>query len=191
VDGAFGRLDTNVQMAAASEGQGVRTLTAAEWEVIRHLARDRVQLNRRKALPLLRLSRIDVVALRTAETWLGPSRQADWDWREVAKRPKANRFELAVWHGEQLCGLAFGPADVRFVGLEYLEGNPDAAHPLKGRLLTIVIATVEAQVVTSGAAEARLLGGKPALVPFYEALGYKLVAEPRGLRYLMKPIAES
>jgi hypothetical protein len=169
----------------------VHKLTDAEWEVIRHLARNRVEVSRRKAFPLLRLTRIDLTALRQADTWLGPSRRADWDWREVVKRPKPNRFELALWHGEQLCGLAFGPANTQVVCMEYLEGNPDAVHPLKRRVADIAIATLETHVRVSGAVEARLLGPKPALVSYYEAFGYRLEVEPRGLQYLVKHIPES
>ncbi len=144
-----------------------------DWEEVRRLARDAVQANRRTMLPKLSLRGIDAAALTAARAWLGPKRVADWDWQDATKRPKPNRYELALWHEDWLCGLAYGPATSRMVAIEYFEGDPDPTHPLKRRVTDLAIATLETQMFIAQAVEARLLGPRPALVSFYKEFGYE------------------
>ncbi|WP_144426373.1 hypothetical protein [Methylobacterium sp. ARG-1] len=72
------------------------------------------------------------------ETWLGhQGRPVDWDWAALSARFQNNHpkcFNAAIWHDETLCGLAIGAVNRdRFVAVDFLEGNPDPTHPLKGR----------------------------------------------------------
>ncbi len=64
--------------------------------------------------------------------------------------------------------------------------NPDPTHPLRGRVIPIALAVLEAQVLAADAAEARLLAPFPELVPLYEARGYRRVADRPDLDYLRK-----
>lgn len=168
-------------------------LTSAEWEELRALARDNVQEDRRPRQPNLRLGPIDAAALRATDGWLGRARVADWDWRGVTKRPRDARFEVAMWHGDRLCGLALGPVEgVIGMGracLEYIEGAP-RPHPLQGQVIPIALITVEELARIMGLPEVRLLGPMPALVPLYEAFGYQSVANRPGTSYLRKWMVE-
>lgn len=165
-------------------------LNAIQWEELRAIAREAVQRDRNRVIPNLRLGTIDGAALRACRAWNGPGRIASWDWHAVMKRPAANRFEAAFWHGRQLCGLAYGPAEgfegLGFVGIEYLEGDPAPDHPLKKRVTDIAVALAETQARLAGVPAVRLLGPGPALTAFYQSFGYELVARPREAIYLEK-----
>lgn len=108
-----------------------------------------------------------------------PSRVAKWDWGRVAAQfhsthPKC--FEVAIWHGDVLCGLAIGPMNPpKFVGISYIEGNP-GAHPLKGKILPFVLTTAEALRQISGAQELRLFDVEPRLFPTYQRMGFKPIS---------------
>jgi hypothetical protein len=56
---------------------------------------------------------------------------------------RTGRFEAAVWKGNTLCGLAYGGKRGYFresvVGVHLLEGHPDSAHPLKGKIFDIML----------------------------------------------------
>jgi len=67
-----------------------------------------------------------------------------WNWvntrREMSKVP--NRFELAIWSDNILCGLAIGkPSKGSAHNAIYrLQGSP-IKHPLEGKIITIAIKT--------------------------------------------------
>lgn len=159
--------------------------TYAQWEGLRELVRARVGDTLRRQVPELRLTPIDLAALNAAKPWRA-AQAVGWEWPAVIKRRRANRFDLAIWHGEILCGLAYGPADAAWVAIGFLQSNPDPAHPLRGRVIPIALAVLEAQMQAANAAEARLLSPFPELVPRYEARGYQRVADRPDLDYLRK-----
>ncbi len=78
------------------------------------------------------------------------------------------------------------PRRRRWIAIDFLQGSPDHAHPLRGRVISIALAVLEAQVLAADAAEARLLSPFPELVPLYEARGYQRVADRPDLDYLRK-----
>ena len=125
----------------------------AAWRDLRELVRATVETDLRPRFPALRLTPIDHAAFTAAKPWR-EAQQIGWEWRSVVKL-KTNRFDLAVWHGETLCGLAYGPATDDWVSIAYLQGNPDSAHPLKGCVIDIAVAALEAQAL---AADASVLG---------------------------------
>lgn len=159
--------------------------TYAQWEGLRKLVRVQVGDGLRRQAPELRLTPIDLAALNAAKPWRA-AQAVGWEWPAVIKRRRANRFDLAIWHGEILCGLAYGPADAAWVAIGFLQGSPDPTHPLRGRVIPIVLAVLEAQMLAAGADEARLLSPFPELVPLYEARGYRRVADRPDLDYLQK-----
>lgn len=162
----------------------------AEWEVLRELVRSRISDDLRRHVPALRLTSIDTAALNAAKPWR-LAQAVGWEWPAVVKRRRANRFDLAIWANVTLCGLAYGPADTSWVAIGFLQGNPDPAHPLRGRVIPIALAVLEAQVLAADAAEARLLQPFPELLPLYEARGYRRVVDRPDLDYLRKPRIES
>jgi hypothetical protein len=124
--------------------------------------------------------------------WRGhPERLYPWPWRDMAgdyRRNEPSRFEVAVWSGEVLCGLAFGKLRLGYCGADYIEGSPVPAHPLRGSVLSAVLTALTAYAVALGRPEIRLIDPLPALVPRYKALGFML-ATPRGQsRYCRKEV---
>lgn len=157
----------------------------AHWDDLRELVRARVGADLRKHFPDLRLTSINLAALNAARPWRS-AQAVGWEWPAVVKRRRTNRFDLAIWHGEILCGLAYGPADAAWVAIGFLQGNPDPFHPLRGRVILIALAVLETQVLAADAAEARLLKPLPELVTLYEARGYRRMADRTDLDYLRK-----
>lgn len=159
--------------------------TYVQWEGLRELVRAQVSVDLRRNFPEVRLTPIDLAALNAAKPWRA-AQAVGWEWPAVVKRRRANRFDLAIWHGEILCGLAYGPADAAWVAISFLQGNPEPSHPLRRQVIPIALAVLEAQVLAAEAAEARLLSPFPELVPLYEARGYRRVADRPDLDYLRR-----
>ncbi len=111
-----------------------------------------------------------------------PERRYPWPWHEMAgdyRRNEPTRFEVAVWGGEVLCGLAIGWQRTKFCSVDYIEGSPLPVHPLRGNVLSAVLTALTAYAVVLGRQEIRLIDPLPELVPRYEYLGFAL-ATPRG-----------
>ena len=164
--------------------------TQIEYEVIRDLVRTAVQNDLKRNFPDIRLTRIDFPALSGVKNWQNRV-VGHWDWQRITKRAKRNRYDLAIWYGGRLCGLGFGPGDGDWIAINFLEGDPDKDHPLKGRIIDIAIQVLEAQAGAQGAAEMRLLQPFPELVERYKARGYDRLAEQPDVDYLAKKRATS
>lgn len=120
------------------------------------------------------------------EQWiphLPPDKEwAKWDWRATmnARRPKRHRrFDVAIWSGLHLCGLAFGAPSLRRQNLTIraLQGSPIAGHPLKGKMLDIIHELAAMYGTALGCQELRFSKPLPGMIPRYEALGFVL-AQP-------------
>ncbi len=126
-----------------------------------------------------------------AECWDGlPARRYAWPWGDIAaefRRNHPDRFEVAVWSGGALCGLAIGrvSAGPLYCGVNFLEGCP-GQHPLRGFIVGIVIATAEAYAVAIGKGAVRLIDPLPDLVPLYAKYGYSLASPRRESPYCWK-----
>jgi hypothetical protein len=111
-----------------------------------------------------------------------PRRRHAWPWPEIVqdyRRNAPDRFEVAIWSGSVLCGLAIGPTRQAFCRADYLEGAPVADHPLKGRVTMIVSGALVAYAKALGKTEVRLNDPLPSVVPLYEGYGFTL-ATPAG-----------
>lgn len=123
--------------------------------------------------------------------WSGhASRRFRWPWEDIAaeyRRNHPDRFEVAVWSGDCLCGLAVGKvsAGPLYCGVNFLEGSP-APHPLRGFIVGIVVASAEAYAVTIGKGTVRLVDPLPELVPLYGKFGYSLASPRRESPYCWK-----
>ncbi len=134
--------------------------------------------------PTIRLTGIGPDALDAFERFwaLHPNRRCAWPWREMEsdfRHAEPSRFDLAVWSGDVLCGLAVGRTRADHCRMDYLEGSPIPGHPLMGRVVLIAAAALVAYATALGKSEARLVDPLPALVPYYEGRGFKL-ANPKG-----------
>jgi hypothetical protein len=98
---------------------------------------------------------------------------------EDARKNEPDRFEVSVWSGNTLCGLAIGWTRQRFCRVDFLEGSPDPTHPLKGSIAVVVSGAAVAYATAMDREEVRLIDPISAVVPRYEALGFTL-ASPKG-----------
>jgi hypothetical protein len=112
------------------------------------------------------------------DQWQGhPSRRYAWPWPTMVddiRESEAARFEVAVWGGDALCGLAIGRTRQTFCRVDYLEGSPVPNHPLRGSVAVLVSGAVIAYATALGREEIRLVDPIPEVVPYYETLGFSL-----------------
>lgn len=125
------------------------------------------------------------------ETWLAhPGRPVDWDWAALSAGFQNNHpkcFNAAIWYDETLCGLAIGAVNQdRFVALDFLEGNPDPTHPLKGRVIEIVLTMAEAYRQLIVVPELRLHHVDPDLIPLYKRQGFALAPDLAGSHHMVR-----
>jgi len=124
--------------------------------------------------------------------WEGrPERRYEWPWREMVddySRNEPGRLALAIWSGDVLCGLAIGKLRARYCSVNYVEGSPLPAHPLKGRVLPVVLTVLTAYAKAVDRQQIRLVDPFDAMVPCYEAHDFVL-ATPKGEpRYCWKAV---
>lgn len=131
----------------------------------------------------LMVSNINEMALRSCQKWTG--RQVAWDWsytlRQYRKNPK--RFELAIWVGEHLCGLALGApsgSDLH-CSVVYLESDPADTHPLHGLVFLIALTHLETYARLLNKRQTRLVSPvDQRIVALAGDLGYNFVRAPKG-----------
>jgi hypothetical protein len=143
----------------------------------------------------LRLIEIDLTVIHSAMLveW-GSGRRVRWNWQELHARFKRNypdRFELAVLCGNHICAFALGrPSKARtHCSLDYVEASPDQSHPLKGRVLPVVLTALERYCVAIGAHEMRIPEPLPGLIPLYEdKYAFSVVKDPGGHPYWRREV---
>jgi hypothetical protein len=114
--------------------------------------------------------------LRTRQAW-------EFDWFKVAHHFWTNdpdRFEIAIWKGEELCGMAIGrPSNgPDNVTLHFIERRGDHAA-LKGWIAQMVTDGAEAYAKLLGKQRVKLKDPSAGAIPLYVRLGFSL-AEPIG-----------
>lgn len=123
------------------------------------------------------------------------NRQYSWDWFEI-KRKFRNipaRFELAVSVDDELCGLVIGKPSRgrRHVSAFFLEGNPEANHPLKGQVLPILLEGLALYGSALGCAYIRLIQPVDGLIQRYEQAGFVLAIDKNHRVYCEKALTRS
>jgi hypothetical protein len=134
----------------------------------------------------LRLTSTDehtVVAWRAG--WQGPhpTGYGNWEWDRILPRAwrRPSAFHVAVWSGDQLCGLGVGRLSKRrFIGVRhtisvhFVESAHDDRHPLRGKVAALVIAAAEAYGREAGASRIRLIEPLPGVVDLYADYGFRV-----------------
>ena len=113
-----------------------------------------------------------------------PRRRVHWSWADLRAgfRHDPARFDLELRAKGTICAFALGrpSASRSCCALNYIEASPDAAHPLRGQVLGVVITALERYCIAIGAQTMRLVEPLPVLVPIYcDRYGFRLV-ELRG-----------
>lgn len=120
----------------------------------------------------VRLVMLAAEHVRHAGEWsLNWSDNFTW-WQE-----KTRRFGCAILVHDELCGLAMGTLSDQktCLSITMIEGNPDPAHSLKGRILDIVelAGIIFAQRI--GAAELRLINPLDGVLAYYLDSGFTFI----------------
>jgi hypothetical protein len=136
----------------------------------------------------IRLDLLTATALQAfREQWESDTcRRYKWPWDDMAEHYRKNepsRFEVSVWSGASLCGLALGLIRDEFCRVDYLEGSPVIDHPLKGFVAVAVTGAAAVYMVAQDKQELRLMNPIPEVVPLYESLGFKVANLPTGDPY--------
>ena len=139
--------------------------------------------------------RLTGVNRKAIETWeiqwipLHPGEEAPggWDWRKLAEASKKTpaAFQVAIWSNEELCGLGVGhpSAGRHFLSLNVLEGSPNPHHPLKGKILGLVIATADTYARALDLKFLRLLEPFAEMLRHYREQGFSLAGGEAGKQY--------
>ncbi|HEV3051196.1 MAG TPA: hypothetical protein VGX50_12860, partial [Longimicrobium sp.] len=102
-----------------------------------------------------------------------PSGFGNWNWERILRRAwrRPSAFHVAVWSGEQLCGLGVGRLSKRrlmgvrhTISLHFMESAHDARHPLRRRVAALVISAAEAYGRLVGASRMRLMEPLPGVI---------------------------
>jgi hypothetical protein len=122
--------------------------------------------------------------------WSGPSKHEEggWPWDELISQYARNPadFRLAIWSDQTLCGLAVGATTDRrrdgrrnAVKVEWVEGNPDPHHPLKGTILEFALTAADYFADAVAADFVKVVTPARRLMDRYEAMGFVLASGNR------------
>lgn len=127
-----------------------------------------------------------------AETWQAVRRDepdGGWDWAHFHNESQrlADQFCIALWHDDTtLCGLALLTV-AKAIRVEVLEGNPDRNHPLKKKVLPILLDASARVAQVVGRSELRLVEPAKGLIRTYcEVYGFELVPASKGLKAMCR-----
>lgn len=133
-------------------------------------------------LPLgsLRLTDINQEALSQQERWPIPvdvGRQIGWNWRMEHSRYSQNhpdRIEVAIWHGDDLCGLMLGKVSEGklVVKMNFIQGSTHDDHPLRGAVVAISSRCAEYYASAMGIRYVGIQDPFDELIDFYRQLGF-------------------
>lgn len=141
-----------------------------------------------KCGPDLWFGDIDADALAVwARTWRGvhPSGADGWNWPALVENlpRRAAVLPVAIWYGDDVCGMALGHASRRrlnrsrhTVTLTHLERRPGPPEvPLRGHIASLAILAAKKYGEAVGARRLRLLNPDRNLLSYYEGLGFEIV----------------
>jgi hypothetical protein len=122
--------------------------------------------------------------------WLGESKSA-FNWEEIFRRHNdPDRLDIAVWGQDgRLCALGLGCTTGESVEIRFLEGDPKADCPLKGRRILIVLECAAFYAQARGRTELRVRPKNERLEGLYrQTYGFVLETLRSGDRYYRKGV---
>jgi hypothetical protein len=165
----------------------------ARYEAFRQVAREQTQFELSGVLPPslfhgVNLQPIDDTALLVwGATWNG----GNFQWPEIVHhfRKDTDRFEVAVWKGEDLCGLATGRVShgLDNVTVHFLERRPGHT-PLKGRIAQIVLDMADNYAKILGKQRVKIKDPWEGAIPTYRGLGFSLAETIRSTTYYARQV---
>lgn len=140
----------------------------------------------------------------TTSEWSGRTRQAyDSQWGRLNRHLDGNFdwpaifdayrgpsvLNIAIWHGERLCGLAMATVSNSAVRLEYMEREPSDDCPLMGAMIPLVLDACATYAQLRGRAELRLHSVRPSLKSLYvEVYDFEEVTPRKESPYLKRDL---
>lgn len=117
---------------------------------------------------------ITTEAIEECLLWEGP---AIYPWDDIPdwKRNDAKGLDLAIWYGQLLCGMCYATPRASSICLKVvlLEGHPDRAHPLRGRIAPIALLVADIYAQALGCREIEIQDPDPNVVFYYRKLGFE------------------
>ena len=131
-------------------------------------------------------------AIDAAKDMPGWSDWSDWDWGKEMQRSSLGpkRFDMAIWSGGQLCGLALGrtsPKRNNF-SVYVMQSVPVVDHPLKGHIIPIVIDISTSYGTALQCRELRFLKPLTGMIPVYERFRFELVRTSQHVQYCRRSL---
>lgn len=128
----------------------------------------------------LSLRLIDLAALYAQAQWpidAAHGRQIGWSWSDALRQYRQNymaRIELAIWNGDELCGLMLGKASEGrlVVKVNFLQGSTSPHHALKGWIAAISTRCAELFAEAIGAEWVAIQEPMEGLIEYYGDLGF-------------------
>jgi hypothetical protein len=169
------------------------------WDPVRQVSYQQAEglLRGRFSSVKLRLTTLDKVAMIGYGAWKAHSARGArrWPWPSLVhdfRHADPACFEVAIWSGNHLCGMALGDGDeaLSYCSVWYMEADP-REHHLKGEVLDIVLTTLVVYTALLGRSEVRLVDPsqhvqKRALA--HRSGSYSLVHVPGQRQYLRRSI---
>ena len=164
---------------------------------IRRLVRTQLEEEIQRAYHGLKISAEPITerALQHVDaTWAPAGRREPFDWRRIDRvgmKSHPRRLDLALWDGQQLCGLMMSRLSDRkeWLSITHLEGAP-VAHSLKGQLapVAVVAADIYAALIheedeLGRQPDVRILNPLPQSMAVYERCGYSKLHVANGYRF--------
>jgi hypothetical protein len=135
--------------------------------------------------PDLRITDLDERALDVwGRAWRGshPSGAGSWRWPSLLEQlpHRAAVLPIAIWYGDDLCGLALGQASRRrfngsrhTITLTHVERRPEPPDvPLRGHIVSIAAEVALQYGLAMGARRLRLRSPDRRLLSYYERFGF-------------------
>jgi hypothetical protein len=117
---------------------------------------------------------ISVDAVRMAANW--GECGSMYPWADALRWKSRDRrgFDISIWAGTELCGLCYATprASAICMKIVLLEGQPDQNHPLKGRVMALALAAVDAYARMMGCSTIQIQEPAPGAVPCYLKSGF-------------------
>jgi hypothetical protein len=122
--------------------------------------------------------------------WIGEKRDPTFDWQEIYRRYREpDQLDFAIWVGDRLCAMGLGLIRSDYIELAFLESDPRADCPLRGKRIVIALDAVANYVQACGRIEIRVEPANAKLVQVYQTVyEFELVSPRKGKPYCRKRI---
>lgn len=104
-----------------------------------------------------------------------------WECIQEWKRKDAKGFDLALWYGQELCGLCYATPRKSVIQIKVvlLQGKPDRTHPLRGLVAPLSLLATDFYARMLRCTEIEIQDPDAGAIRYYLALGFTFDAAGR------------